>query len=350
MSTCFKNELKDKEKELQKLLAISSDKRTILNTLENIRINLSKERIPGSVDILLEYDYKFLSETSFLWPIIKGVANIEEPTIKLPKNNRKFSLKEIIDILHDFFKNSTSKSIYEIFLKIYNENKKSIRFINGDNLSYTGEIIYLEYFKRFYIMGCIENSIEDIMTFAHEFGHAIQFYLNFNNNLYKELNVYIEIVSIFFELICNEHLLSSFYSDAIINAYDTLGKHLDSAKNLDSELILLRAIKSDNIFELRKNIDILLCHLTKEDMNNFMALKPASDYIYVIAFNIATNLFMIYKEDPEYAFYLVNKIISLDLNLSKEDYFKELLSLDVTDIRRPKDYNELILRRVRELK
>ena len=325
MSTCFKNELKDKEKELQKLLATSSDKRIILNTLENIRINLSKERIPGSVDILLEYDYKFLSETSFLWPIIKDVANIEEPTIKLPKNNRKFSLKEIIDILHDFFKNSTSKSIYEIFLKIYNENKKSIRFINGDNLSYTGEIIYLEYFKRFYIMGCIENSIEDIMTFAHEFGHAIQFYLNFNNNLYKELN-------------------------AIINAYDTLGKHLDSAKNLDSELILLHAIKSDNIFELRKNIDILLCHLTKEDMNNFMALKPASDYIYVIAFNIATNLFMIYKEDPEYAFYLVNKIISLDLNLSKEDYFKELLSLDVTDIRRPKDYNELILRRVRELK
>lgn len=59
---------------------------------------------------------------------------------------------------------------------------------------------------------------------------------------------------------------------------------------------------------------------------------------------------MIYKEDPEYAFYLVNKIISLDLNLSKEDYFKELLSLDVTDIRRTKDYNELILRRVRELK
>ena len=98
MSTCFKNELKDKEKELQKLLATSSDKRIILNTLENIRINLSKERIPGSIDILLEYDYKFLSETSFLWPIIKDVANIEEPTIKLPKNNRKFSLKEITNI------------------------------------------------------------------------------------------------------------------------------------------------------------------------------------------------------------------------------------------------------------
>ena len=36
MSTCFKNELKDKEKELQKLLAISSDKRTILNTLDDL--------------------------------------------------------------------------------------------------------------------------------------------------------------------------------------------------------------------------------------------------------------------------------------------------------------------------
>ena len=40
MSTCFKNELKDKEKELQKLLATSSDKRTILNRLEIIKINL----------------------------------------------------------------------------------------------------------------------------------------------------------------------------------------------------------------------------------------------------------------------------------------------------------------------
>lgn len=350
MSTCFKNELKDKDKELHKIIINPSNKRIILNTLETIKINLSKERIPGEIEILLENDYKYLTESIFLWPIIKDISSIEESSIILSKTNRKFSLKEIIDILHDFFKNNTPKNIYKIFLDIYNENKKSIRFINGDNLNYTGEIIYLEYFKKYYIMGCIQNSIEDIMTFAHEFGHAIQFYLNFNNNLYGELNIYIEIISIFFELICNEYLLNSFYSDASINAYETLTKHLDSAKNLESELILLNAIKSDNLDKLRKNIDELLLHLTKEDINNFMNLMPARDYIYVIAFNIATNLFMIYKDDPEYAFYLVNKIITLDLNLSKEDYFKELISLDVTNINRTKEYNELILRRVRELK
>ena len=80
-----------------------------------------------------------------------------------------------------------------------------------------------------------------------------------------------------------------------------------------------------------------------------MTLRPARDYIYVIAFNIATNLFMIYKNDPDYAFYLVYKIINLDLNLNKKEYFKQLQSLDITSIEKTKEYNELILSRCRSI-
>lgn len=67
METCFKNELKEKQKELEKILLRTpqSSKKIILDTIDSIRINLSKERIPGSIDILLEEDYKELISSRF---------------------------------------------------------------------------------------------------------------------------------------------------------------------------------------------------------------------------------------------------------------------------------------------
>ena len=69
METCFKNELKEKQKELEKILLRTpqSSKKIILDTIDSIRINLSKERIPGSIDILLEEDKKDLISSRYLW-------------------------------------------------------------------------------------------------------------------------------------------------------------------------------------------------------------------------------------------------------------------------------------------
>ena len=149
-----------------------------------------------------------------------------------------------------------------------------------------------------------------------------------------------------------KYFINNFKREAIINGYNTLSKHLSSAQNLNSELTLLKIIQikaNETLTTLRKNIDELLEVLTKEDISHIMTLRPARDYIYVIAFNIATNLFMIYKNDPDYAFYLVYKIINLDLNMNKEEYFKQLQSLDITNIKNTKEYNELILSRCRSI-
>lgn len=357
MENCFKNELKDKQKELERLLptASKSDKKIILETLDEIAINLCKERIPGSIDILLEQDYQELIQSKFLWDQIKKISKIktraqeiEEKQFNLTPQNMQFNLKDIIDILHDFFKKATNKETYEIFQKIYNENKKSIRFINANNPDYTGELIYLEYFHKFYIMACKQNELEDIMTFAHEFGHATQFFCNFNSSLYKELNIYIEIISIFFELICNEYFQNINKKESIITGYNTLNKHLNSSITLNSELTLLRIIQNEKITKLRQNIDELIDTLSKEDIESMMMLRPATNYIYVIAFNIATNLFMIYKKDPDYALYLVFKIINIDLNINKEEYYQILQNLGVTDIKRTSDYNILLLARLKK--
>lgn len=353
----YKNEFKEKYAYLQKLYNKETDiavKEAIKNTMMVIKINLSKERIPGDIEILLEDDYYYLTPTSFLWPYIKMLASIENDyKLKFSSDNTNFKKKDIIELIHIFFKNGTTKEIYELFCKIYKENKKNIHFLEESECNYFGETIYLEYFKKTYIQVFKRYSFEDVTTFAHEFGHALQFNMNFHNNLYRELNVYIEIISIFFELICNEYFVNNgFRKDATINSFSILDVHLTDAKNLSKELTLLDTIRI-NEFEsklvLRKNIDILVSSISSKEIESLMYINPSSDYIYVLAFLVATNLFMVYKNDLEKAFYMVNKIINLSGNITCKGYLEELEKMELLDSSKVQDYKELILKRCRKL-
>ena len=205
-----------------------------------------------------------------------------------------------------------------------------------------------------YIIQFFAFLFEDLNTFAHEFGHSIQFNINFHNSLFRDLNVYVEIISIFFELICNEYFVKGkFTRPAIITSYSTLDEHLENAKNLENEFILLNVIsiaKHENRLQLRSNIDTLVENLSKDDISSIMYLKPGRDYIYVFAFLVATNLFMIYKMDRYKAFYLVNKIINLSGELSCEEYFHELEKLELLDANKTQDYKNFIHNRSRKLK
>ena len=89
METCFKNELKEKQKELEKILLRTpqSSKKIILDTIDSIKINLSKERIPGSIDILLEEDYKELISSRFLWSQIEELSAIKDDTQEIEEDN-----------------------------------------------------------------------------------------------------------------------------------------------------------------------------------------------------------------------------------------------------------------------
>ncbi len=355
----YKKELREKYNLLQKLYRTTNndiEKIKIFNTMQVIESCLSRELVPGEIEILLEQDYLELTKSKFIWPYIKEISMINNDFIPSFDSNREiqFSKKDIIELLHDFFKNGTNKEIYELFSKIYKENIKNIHFLDNFETNYLGETIFLDYFKKTYIQVFKRNSFEDLTTFAHEFGHAIQFNLNFKNSLFKELNTYIEIISVFFELICNEYFAKTeLKKPSTINSYYILDENLENAKNLNNEFILLNAISItpfENKIQLRKNIDELAENLSQDDVNNIMYLKPGSDYIYVFAFLVATNLFTIYKMDRDKAFYLVNKIINLSGHLTCEEYFHELEKLELLDANKTQYYTNFIHNRSRKLK
>lgn len=354
----YRKELKEQYILLQKLYKEEKNeakRQEIINTMKTIEICLSKERIPGEIEILLEKDYLDLTKTYFIWPYIRKIASLNNDYIPdFSYDNTALNKKDIIELLHDFFKNGTNKEIYNLFCKIYKDNKKNIHFFTYDELSYSGETVYIDYFKKTYIQVFNSYSFEDLATFAHEFGHAIQFNMNFNNNLYKELNVYIEIISIFFELICLEYFSKGeFRKASIITSYTNLDEHLESSKSLANEFILLDAIKIEdfeNKSKLRMNINDLVSKLTSDDIDDIMSTRPSRDYIYVFAFLVASNLFMVYKQDLDKALYMVKNIIYLNGNITPEEYFQYLKKMGLLNSTKTKEYKELVHKRCRKLK
>ncbi len=351
-------EFKDKYKILQKLYKKETNeniKRKIKNTQRIIELCLTNELLPPDIATILEEDYIELTSSSYLWPYIKSIAKIHNDFVpNFSDDKANFSKDEIISLLHDFFKNGTNKDIYKLFCNIYENNKKNIHFIDSDELLYAGEIIYLEYFNKTYIQIFKGYSFEDISTFAHEFGHAIQFNLNYHDNLHDELRVYIEIISLFFELICLEYFKKSEYKDASFKtSYFTLEEHLQNSKIVTGEFVLLDAIKIDkyeNKLKLRSNIENLIKELDIDLIRSIVNIRPSFNYIYSFSFLVATNLFMIYRKDPEKALYIANNIISLDGNLTGYLYLEELKKLNIVNPVKTKEYKELIHKRCRKLK
>lgn len=355
MKRWYIDSLKEKYSKLQKQYKISykKEQEKIIRTMNTINSCLANTRTYGSIDIMLESDYKFLLANPFWFNIVNNITAINNDYIPkiLCDDSIYFSNEEIIELTNEFFKYGTNKEIYEIFTKILNKNIDRIKILENVKDQNYGETFYLEYFNEIYIQVIKHNRFGDLTTAIHEFGHAIHFMINYSDNFYNNLVTFSEIVSTFFELISFEYFKNSKYKiSSIYGSYYMLNNILKSSKDLNCEIKLLSSFdKPNTVIELRKNIDILLNDLSIEKQNNIFNNNPCDNFIYITAISIASNLFMIYLKDPEYAFYLLNKIINIDTNITKEEYFNKIKNLGLIIPDGMINYDEHIKRRIKKL-
>ena len=219
-----------------------------------------------------------------------------------------------------------------MFLKIYNQNKKSIHIIDKD-YSYPGDTLYIDYFNKTYIQVYKDHTFEDLTTLAHEFGHAIQFNSNYNINYFKDLNVYLEIVSIFFELLCCEYFYKSeFKLNALASEYSAIYDNIESCKDLKEEFKIFRKInyfEHENKNDLKNKISKIASTLPIEYTKYFIDILPRDYYIYSFAFVVASNLIKLYKKDRDFAFLILKELINIDLKVNAYKYYQELENLDL---------------------
>ena len=325
------------------------EKQVLSESIETILSVLTKyRRERQEINELILEEYYALIDYKNLWSIPEEMAKFfqDEDTYNfefyLPISNN-----DVIDLTHEFFKKGTNKQFYELFLQLLKQ-RKNIHFIKTNDLFYA-DILFLAYDKSIYLQMKRRNEFLDIPALAHEFGHGIQFLMNYNKSIYGELNPYSEIISTFFELICNEYFKNTkeFKYHAIFTRLEEWLMRCETALNLKRELRIIRELQieeHENKNDLNRKVDDLVNSTNEYLLNYIMGNNNSSNFVYIVGESIAIELFMIYLKDPEYALYLLTKLINIDLRLSKEEYLDKIMDLGIMPCDNLSSYDEHVKR------
>lgn len=350
----YYNELRQKLADLKKKRgsATGEELKLINDTIKLIEdlLKYRKNRFITPEE-LLQMDYFHMKPTSFLWSEIRNFAKLASDEDILGKNDFPFiklSNKDLIDLVHNFYKNGTNPKTYDIFMHFFKDRRKDLHFMNEKD--FRADVVYLPYYKKAYIQVNLAHDFADIPYTVHEYGHCIQFFLNYDNSLFN--GAFYEVVSTFFELISSDYYIKNgiFAKEGVIHLLEDWDQQTEVADDLSREFDILDAVSinsNDNKIQLVKNI------------RNYMSLfgprvtelletepLPSEDYIYIVAELIAIELFWIYLTDPDFAFYLLYKIIDINPKLPQDEYYRQIQNLGINLNEHTKDYQEYLKRKL----
>lgn len=327
--------LRKKLKEFESLRGkVSIDKKEELEeSIKTIKSYLTKPyTIPETIEECLLSEYQNLIGSQNLWPLCENLArHVDDDLPYYPYPDLVLTNNDLLELTHDFFKNATPKEIYLLFLKLYRQRKNAY-FIDGpDALNFYADSMYLPFDSSFYLRIEKKNEFADVATMAHEYGHGIQFLTNYSGTLLTSLYAFHELISTFFELLCTEYYTkdTTLGKKAIASNFEFWDVTCENAFLLNKELQILKSIKAYSNNDIKGFIDFFTKHSNTKELEEIIGVHPSNDFIYIIGYIFAIELYLIYKENPDYAFYLLKKIMAIDLRKDPESYFKEIKDLGI---------------------
>lgn len=262
-------------------------------------------------------------ETSAL-PFKEHIFNSSiEDDIDIPKFSKKYSKDDVFMLTHDFFA-TLDKEIFKKFLSMFKVKSNNVIFTKKDLKDIEGFTTIKK--GNIYITVNQKNTIEDVYTLVHEYGHALSMISNTEKD---RIHYYREIESKFLEL------LSCLYLMKIINEDETaklINMYCVTNQNTSDQTLLKYQIydfmKEENIFPYDNLLyKKLFQNLIDKDKINYDEFHMYLKYIYSNPFTYqasyaisdlyAYGLYDVYLTDPEKAFYLYKRILCKD-NKSKK--------------------------------
>lgn len=241
-------------------------------------------------------------------------SNIEED-IDIPKFSKKYSKEDVFMLTHDFFA-TLDKEIFKKFLSIFKIRSNNVVFTKKD-LKDAGGYTCIKDGKIYITIGNNET-IEDVYTIIHEFGHSLAMISNTEKD---RIHYYREIESKFLEL------LSCFYLMEIINDDET--SKLINMYSFTNQGITYQTLLKYQIYDFMKEENIfpydnllykkLFQNLIDKDKTTYKDFLMYLKYIYSNPFTYQASyaisdlyvygLYDIYLNDPEKAFFLYKRVL-----------------------------------------
>lgn len=337
MENFYRSILKQTLTQLKKM----EQTKTILSSIKAI------ESIPfHETDLEDEYFVRlyFLIKNSVFWSNISDFSVLNENKIHIPKINEKIILsdEQLFDLVHSFYREEANKKIFVDFEKLFKNRRKNFKIYREPSFICYADSLYLPYKEQFFSRLNVRNNIRDVAIMAHEFGHGIQQLNNYNQNIFGKNKIFLEIISTFFELICLEHFskVPEFSKQSIVS----MARYHENTKKDAYFLNLYFASRKENeetpFFESKEKF---LEYFSKD------GVQIDDSFMYCFSYIIAIELYKIFIEDKARAWFLIEKIIEINLNLEPQQYMMEIINLGIIPNQNSIFFDELISERIKNI-
>jgi hypothetical protein len=298
----------DDEKETDNDQELDLDNCTCFGELTHNMYDITKfrcyypyvEEFKNKLSLLLKYkDYKFNCESTL-----------------------KLSHDEMLDIVHEVFKNST-KEIFDIVTNLEKE-KNRIKFDETmdayDGSSFAFPIVG----ERFIVVGVDGNTENTLDTLFHEIGHYIGSI--FNEFRQGDKDVYVEIESMFFQLVGLDYASKELNNEYLRNIMiETLYDYYNASRHV----ITFRDINEDTFEHMNKVSNPYAYYSSLiNSTSNYKNIDFPEKTKYLMGYICAVELFEVYKQDKELAIDLLKRIIKEDEKITEYHRITDNLNIN----------------------
>ena len=235
---------------------------------------------------------------------------------------------QALSIMDSFFKQLDSE-LYKTFCEVFKDRFQYLRF--RPSVEDDGKTLFVYGTRKNYIT--VQNSKEGKKLFSliHEYAHAIHNLL-LPENSYESIGCnYVEVPSIFLELVAlyeNPAQFNPIYI-AYLN-YITLTTYVDCSFQLQMQEPIINLWRSCNCKTNKYFFDLLeeRCDINRDEFKEIMNCSINEEGIYVVSYYVALKLLAIYKKDKKRALELYKEFLILPTNLDVSVFVENLIKDD----------------------
>jgi hypothetical protein len=321
-------DLRDDLKELKKMYKSETDpdkKEEIISAIHTVMYNIcdiemGDDSLADISDSMLLFNS--VPKFTMYYPVVYKFLNVLNATsydplehVQFKTDKEEIKKEEIFPMMHDFYK-SLGKEVFKYFSEVDNTRDKSVNLIEDidavEGVTYSVPVLN----KRYMVVGTFGDLRDTLSTLTHEYGHGIATVIN--PNRYSSDDFFIEIESLFFELLGLDYYYNmtndTFYSDCL---KDKVTTYYWNANNVTA----MKRVSDKTFMNMNDGLSSRkLCkrYLKIEGFDDDKLTIDVDDKMkYLFSYIVAVELFETFKEDKELAINLLERMVNREKNVSE---------------------------------